>query len=230
MSTTIEHHATVILRAMAEQPREIADFPNLSGDDLSKLTGLNPDQINDAVSILVHAGYAKWYKTMGTAPYDFRALSITPQGRLALEKASEQSANESPAKVGTYFVDPTRITELSALSPVNFDLSRLAEMCKELNTCFSQRCYYATAMLTRSILDHIPPIFGKKSFGEVANNYGGTKSFKASMSHLDISSRSIADASLHTQIRNSETLLNETQVNFSNDLDVLLAEIIRLLK
>jgi len=50
------------------------------------------------------------------------------------------------------------------------------------------------------------------------------------MTHLDKSSRKIADAFLHTHIRNKEVLPNKTQVNFSRDLDVLLGEIVRILK
>lgn len=84
-------------------------------------------------------------------------------------------------------------------------------------------------MLTRAILDHVPPILGVPSFSQVANNYSGTKTFKQHMEHLEISSRKIADAHLHTMIRSKETLPTKTQVNFSNDLDVLLGEIIRVL-
>jgi hypothetical protein len=90
-------------------------------------------------------------------------------------------------------------------------------------------CYLSTAMLIRAIIDHVPPIFEKNSFTEVVNNYGG-KSFKDSMKNLENSSRKIADAYLHTQIRNKEVLPNSNQVDFSNDLDVLLAEIFRILK
>jgi hypothetical protein len=85
--------------------------------------------------------------------------------------------------------------------------------------------------LTRALLDHVPPIFGKQSFAEVANNYGGGgKSFRESMLHLERSARNIGDAHLHIQIRNSESLPTSTQVNFSNDIDVLLAEIVRVLR
>jgi hypothetical protein len=35
-------------------------------------------------------------------------------------------------------------------------------MCEELNTVYREKCYFATAMLTRGVLDHVPPIFGKK--------------------------------------------------------------------
>ncbi len=84
-------------------------------------------------------------------------------------------------------------------------------------------------MLTRGLLDHVPPIFGKTTFSEVANNYGGGgKSFRETMHHLENAARKIADAHLHTPIRESETLPVAQQVNFSPQLDVLLSEIIRI--
>ncbi len=83
-------------------------------------------------------------------------------------------------------------------------------------------------MLVRAIVDHVPPIFGQKSFKEVANNYQGSSSFKKSMLHLDQSLRNVADAHLHTHIRQRESLPSQTQVYFAQDLDVLLAEILRL--
>ena len=107
------------------------------------------------------------------------------------------------------------------------DFSRLIQMLSELDHAFSVGNYISVILLVRAILDHIPPVFGLDAFIEVANNYG-TKSFKDSMSHLENSSRKIADSYLHTRIRNKESLPNKTQVNFSNDMDVLLAEIVRI--
>ena len=65
---------------------------------------------------------------------------------------------------------------------------------------------------------------------KVANNYNGGISFKSSMAILQNSSRKIADAFLHIPIRVSETLPTKNQVAFGADLDVLLGEIVRLLK
>ena len=129
------------------------------------------------------------------------------------------------------FVDPTRLAELCAIQSLEFDLSRLVRYCEELNTNNERDCFLSTAMLVRAILDHVPPIFGCQNFAEVVNNYSaGNRSFRQSMEHLNNSLRKIADAHLHTQIRKSEILPNRTQVNFSSDLDVLLAEIVRVLK
>jgi len=139
--------------------------------------------------------------------------------------------SKSPSPSTAPFVDPTRLAELRAIRSLEFDLSKLIRYCDELNSNYDEGCFLAVPILGRAILDHVPPIFGCKSFSEVANNYSsGSKSFKQSMAHLANSLRKIADAYLHVQIRKSEVLPNRTQVNFSSDLDVLLAEIVRLLK
>lgn len=134
------------------------------------------------------------------------------------------------AKSGAYnFVNQNRIKELKTIKNDDFDITKLIRFCEELNSAFSLENFLSTAMLVRAIADHIPPIFGKTSFTEVANNHG-SKSFKESMKNLDNSSRKISDSHLHTQIRKKEVLPNSNQVDFSNDLDVLLAEIYRVLK
>lgn len=142
----------------------------------------------------------------------------------------KQQFSDEAKSVETY-VDLSRIGELRTIKSENFDLSKLIEMCEELNKSYSSGSYLAVAMLMRAILDHVPPIFGCKNFSEVSNNYaGGSRSFKQSMAILENSLRKIADAHLHTQIRRKETLPNMTQVNFRSDLDVMLAEIVRVLK
>lgn len=128
------------------------------------------------------------------------------------------------------FVDETRLEELKAITSPLYDLKKLVRLCEELNSNFGSGNYFATAMLIRAVLDHVPPLFQVATFKEVASNYSGaSKSFKKSMQNLENSSRNISDALLHVQIRRSESLPNRTQVNFSNDFDVLLAEIIRIL-
>jgi hypothetical protein len=135
------------------------------------------------------------------------------------------------AKSGSHtYVDLVRLAELKAISSPNFDLAKLIRMCEELNTAFGNESYFATAMLVRAITDHVPPIFNFKSFSELANNYSGGRSIKESFQRLDLSSRKIADQHLHLQIRRAESLPSKTQVDFSNDLDVLLAEVARTLR
>lgn len=158
---------------------------------------------------------------------------LSSDGLLAQEDLTKLPASK---KLEIDFVDASRIEELRKINTLEFDLTKLIQLCKELNTCFSQESYLATAMLIRAILDHVPPIFKKSNFKEVANKYNasglsnGSRSFKGSMQNLENSSRKIADAHLHIHIRSKESLPNRTQVDFHNDLDVLLQEIVRILK
>lgn len=142
------------------------------------------------------------------------------------KKRRKGKGSDSTALV---FVDEARLSDLRQVSSTKFDFRKVIEICNELNICYRSQCYLAVAALTRALLDHVPPVFGLDSFAKVANNSHGGKSFKASMQHLDSSARNIADGHLHGQIRQKESLPTRTQVNFSPDVDVLLAEVVRLL-
>jgi len=146
--------------------------------------------------------------------------------------ASKSVADNDAAEDSTKrnYVDGLRIEELKGINNQDFDLARLIQLCEEINVAYKNKCYISIAMVTRAIIDHIPPIFGSSNFSEVANNYAGTKSFKDSMKLLDETSRNVANLHLHGQIRKSEILPTFTQVNFMANLDLLLSEIIRLLR
>lgn len=128
------------------------------------------------------------------------------------------------------YVSASRISELCSLVNPKWDIKKLTRLLEELNVAHAADCHMATAMLVRAIVDHVPPIFGLLNFGEVASNYAGGKSFKGSMKHLQESLRHIADAHLHAQIRKSEVLPTAHQVDFRNDLDVLIGEVIRVIR
>lgn len=127
------------------------------------------------------------------------------------------------------YIAPERLDALRQIAHPHFDLTRLIRLCEELNTTMEQKLFFATPMLTRALMDHVPPIFGASSFKEMVASYG-TKSFKEAMQKLDDSVRKIADAHLHTHIRAKEVLPTWQQVNVGTLLDVLLGEIVRVLK
>lgn len=139
--------------------------------------------------------------------------------------------NEQFRNQNTCFIHPDRIVEIKALKSDNFDLLKLVEMLEELNITSLTKSHIATSLLVRGIIDHIPPIFGFKNFAEVANNYsGGTQSFKKAMGNLDKSLRNIADNNIHSQARSKEVLPTTNQIDFTPELDLLLSEIVRILK
>lgn len=171
-------------------------------------------------------GRLRW---LGNLPLKLQITNLSAPAQVQNE-AKQQGRKEIKLNtVSRAYVDPDRINELKAITSDNFDLSKLVRLCEELNICFAGECYLSMVMLTRAILDHVAPIFQLSKFSEIANNYSGAKSFKEAMQNLENSSRKISDYYLHSQIRKSETLPNVTQIDFSNNLDFLLAEITRIL-
>ncbi len=156
----------------------------------------------------------------------WRLYSKVPLGTLNGKSRTPAPPAIAPSKPG--YVDLARITQIERLRSQQWDFAKLGQLCRELNTAYQGDSHYATAMLVRAITDHVPPLFGQRSFAHVAANYSGTTSFKKSMEHLNQSLRNIADAILHEQIRRREALPSPQQVDFRQDLDRLLAEIVRI--
>jgi hypothetical protein len=153
--------------------------------------------------------------------------ALLPEIEAAIERLEDDASLQIAD--GSTIVADSRLVELRSLVSVDFDFRKLIRLCEEINSTFGLQCYYATAMLIRGLLDHVPPIFGYKTFSEVANNYaGGGKSFKETIHHLENASRKVGDAHLHMPIRKSETLPTAQQVNCGQQLDVLLSEIVRI--
>ncbi|MEF2546902.1 hypothetical protein VQ045_07005 [Aurantimonas sp. E1-2-R+4] len=149
--------------------------------------------------------------------------------RAAVRAIERKRMRPPPPPLGAKpYVDPARILALQAIGNGKWDFSRLVELCREINVAAANRCHMSTAMLLRTILNHVPPVLGFNSFAEVANNYGGQKSFKASVQRLEGSLRNIADMHLHSQIRSREDVPTAVQVDFAADLDVLIGEVTRV--
>jgi len=89
MAETLQALATRVLGILALAPRDEMGNSGIDGDSLAKVSGLEPSKINDAVTLLVHSGYAEWIQTLGTAPYIFLEVSITPIGRFEYEKTQD---------------------------------------------------------------------------------------------------------------------------------------------
>jgi hypothetical protein len=160
-----------------------------------------------------------------------RIVEILQICRRELEIMSADSSQSLIASLAEAFgyVSATRIQELKAIKSKRVDLTKLIKLCEELNISHANDLNLAIAMLLRAILDHVPPIFDKDSFKKVASEHGG-KSFKDTMEYLEKGARKIADSHLHLQIRKKEVLPTSLRVNFSQCLDLLLAEVIAILQ
>lgn len=145
----------------------------------------------------------------------------------------EETDSQLVDKSNSVYVSQIRIEELNSITNKSFDLIKLVKLCKELNDAYRLENYYTVGMLVRTVINHIPPIFSQPNFDSVVNQYksnGNVKSFKESMEHLEKSSRKIADSYVHSIVRSQEVLPTEIQVDFRQGLDVLLGEIVRILK
>lgn len=91
--------------------------------------------------------------------------NVVEEFQLAVTRQAPQKRRQ--VHIGP-FVDPERIEALRAKSSVSWDFGRLIALCEELNTCWRYGAHHAVAMLTRSLLDHVPPIFGQQNFAGVA--------------------------------------------------------------
>ena len=138
----------------------------------------------------------------------------------------EKEINTKKSENSTYdYVNQWRIDDLLQLNSNEFDLKKLIRLCEELNIAYRNKAYYSVGFLVRIIKDHIPPIFWKKSFAEVAANIWA-QSIKNNLQHLERSLKNIADDMAHGAISGKEILPNEQKVSFQADLDVLLWQII----
>lgn len=184
------------------------DFSNRLGSIMRSASGVGPSpgELKTARSIL--EGADNRIQTKGTRP------------RLGMAVPGKSS-----------YVGTERITQIKLLPRSKWDFTRLVRLLEEVNITHEHELHMATAMVVRAITDHVPPIFGQPDFARVANNHSGTQSsFKKSTTHLHDSLRNIANSHLHQHIRQSEVLPGPQQVDFKADLDVLLGEIVRLIK
>jgi hypothetical protein len=178
----------------------------------------------------IEMGLLATYNTEMPCPFNPSRI-VDPNGaRVEVDIPSKDAQAPNLAMNSDIFISPQRLAELRSLPKTKFELTRLIELCEELNRCYQSECYLAVAALSRALIDYVPPIFGYTTFNEVANNYPGASSFKKQMKHLQESCRNIADLHLHTQAKLKESLPTKIQVNFAADVDSLLGEISTQLK
>jgi hypothetical protein len=242
---TIEHHLKLLLTRGYVSDGGVRNGPSL-GIWFAHLTDAGHLMINDnqvTSEARRRAKYAEWDRIgLDRVKADLihnNGRSIVGGGlqtiHLAWEWVHEREADESKSKMAAgntlEYIAESRINELRALKSPDFDFVKLIRLCEEINLVSASGSLFARAMLTRAILDHVPPLFKATTFAEVANNYGrGGRSFKEAMLNLENASRKISDGHLHMQIRPKETLPTTQQVDCREQTDLLLSEIVRVFK
>jgi hypothetical protein len=123
-----------------------------------------------------------------------------------------------------WIVDPTLIISLEKQESSRVDVASLVRMCREINSSHAHGNVLATVLLMRTVLNHVPPVFGHDSFGQVVANVG--KSLKESFDHLENGLRKIADFHTHRKIAASESYPSVAQVEpFKPQFELLLQQV-----
>jgi len=140
--------------------------------------------------------------------------------------ARTSSAVPPTASPEPSYVDEVRLRELrdQQARPAAWDLTRLIRLCEEINAAQRAKAWISLALLQRAVKDWCAPVFGCRNFAEVAAN--APKSHKPQFQRLEDSLKNVADGLIHKQSAKSDSLPTETQVNYRQEFDVLLQEII----
>jgi len=104
---SIAKDASIVLQSLVDAPRDDLGRATLNGPQIQEATGLEPPNINDAISVLEASGYVELLNYLGTAPFMFGNATLTSRGRFEYERASRDAG-----------VEPTQSQISRPISPV----------------------------------------------------------------------------------------------------------------
>ena len=90
LDRTIENNVKLILDVMNERVTPKNGLVKMDGQRIKEITGLTPSEINDAVKIMVENNLIESFSTLGTHPYGFRRVQLTPRGKFVYQSRSKQ--------------------------------------------------------------------------------------------------------------------------------------------
>jgi hypothetical protein len=126
---------------------------------------------------------------------------------------------------GSYFVSPSIIDRLASARGGSFDAKKLTGYCRELNSSYYHGNIVACLLLVRTILNHVPPLFGQSNFDQVAASV--SRSHKETFAHLQSGLRKLADLYAHKPIRQHEEYPTRLQIDpYKAQVEVLLQEVL----
>ncbi len=147
--------------------------------------------------------------------------ALIPDIEAALEFADDAGVSSGG---NTWIVESGLIARLAQKKSDAADVGSLVKMCREINSSFAHGNILATALLMRTVLNHVSPVFGHDTFSQVAANVG--KSLKESFEHLENGLRKVADFHAHRKIAASESYPSVAQVEpFRPQFELLLQQV-----
>ncbi len=140
-----------------------------------------------------------------------------------IEGTSDQINRNENFLISKEMIDKFRLKQHPKLK-----YSRLVVLLGEINSSWNNGNYNAVALLIRTVMNHIPPALGCKSFEAVANNYKCDRSVKSALDNLQKSAKNLFDIIAHEQIYKKEPRsISGVEVDCRQSLKLLLDEILR---
>jgi len=128
------------------------------------------------------------------------------------------------AGANVYIVESGLIARLAGKKSNAADVGTLVKICREINSSYAHGNILATVLLMRTVLNHVPPVFGHENFAQVVANAG--KSLKESFQHLESGLRKVADFHAHRKIAALESYPSFAQVEpFKPQFELLLQQV-----
>jgi hypothetical protein len=143
----------------------------------------------------------------------------------ALREATQDPTYEATVAAHGAFLSPEVLLKLKAIPVTRLDPAKLVRMCEELNDSYARANYVSAVLLLRAAINHVPPVFGVETFGEVIAQ--SARSIKAVLGRLNEDARPIADLHTHMLMRRSELLPTKNQLEpYKAAFEVLIQEVI----
>lgn len=160
-------------------------------------------------------------------PARLAIAELSPKGGHAPARTEKVQAEEPPRD----YVERGIIDQLKSVENERWGgVDRLVRFCEELNACFTGGQLFAVTCLTRTILGYVVPLFRCKTFDQVAKLEFGSKELEEAVKCLDSSFRNVGNHYLGSPISQGGVLPSPRQVDFAEELNTLLAEVVRLLR
>lgn len=127
------------------------------------------------------------------------------------------------------FISQSAIDELKDMRVPEHDARKLIRFCEEINSSYAQGNLFAVMLLLRALMNHVPPIFGRRTFKEVVAQ--SSRSVKEILKPLEDIARDIADHHSHATVRHNEPLPSISQVDpFKPSVEFFVHELATQLK
>lgn len=110
MTDGVIHSGEVILHKLAaQQPIDATGRITLHSSKLQELTKLSPAQLNDAIELLEESGLIEVMRSLGTYPYTFYQITITPRGKYEVERKQTEISPSAERPVESSLLPPAPI-------------------------------------------------------------------------------------------------------------------------